>query len=268
MMNSLLVNGKQINYSAHGAGNTLVFLHGFAESLEIWDDFSAALQNEFRVVTVDLPGHGGTGIFGPSHTMEFMADVVKVVLDHLEINSCVMIGHSMGGYVALAFARKYPETLVGIGLFHSHAAADSDEVRKNRVRTINIVYSNRSGFIQQFIPELFAPENVPSYPGEIEKLRQIAMQPPPEGITAALRGMMERDDNTSLLRELKIPVLFIAGAADSKIPLKMMVDQAALADHAEVLILARTGHLGFIEEKDKTLQTVRFFAHKVFGKPF
>lgn len=263
MRNTITIQNQQICFIAEGSGPALVLLHGFTESLDIWEDFTMALKDEFQVITVDLPGHGQTGLFGSTHSMEFMADVVNVVLDRLNIRRCVMIGHSMGGYVTLAFAQKYPDLLSGFGLFHSHAGADSEEARKNRVRTINIIYSNRTAFIQQFVPELFAADNVPHYQEEIQRLRQIAMLPPPEGITAALRGMMEREDSTSLLRETKKPVLFIAGKADSKIPLELMLQHAALTNHSEVIILGGAGHMGFIEERDKTLQAIRYFTRKI-----
>ncbi len=265
MTHTITTDGKRITYADSGAGDPLVLLHGFTESLAMWDDFSRALQKEFRIIAVDLPGHGHTDVFGATHTMEFMARVVRHVLDHLGVKSCIMIGHSMGGYVTLAFARHYPALLKGIGLFHSHAAADTEEARRNRVRTINIVYSNRTGFIQQFIPDLFAPENAGKYQDAIDRLRTLALQPPAEGITAALRGMMERDDNTRLLGELKVPVLFIAGKQDSRIPVATILAQAALPHHAEVLTLGGAGHMGFIEERERTLETIRYFARRTFA---
>jgi pimeloyl-ACP methyl ester carboxylesterase len=264
MLQSITTGGKRITYSDRGSGPALVLLHGFTESSSIWNDFTLELEKELRVIAVDLPGHGQTDVFGSTHSMEFMAGVVNHVLDHLQVPSCVMIGHSMGGYVTLAFSRLYPDLLKGIGLFHSHAAADTEEGRKSRVRTLNIVNSDRTGFIRQFIPGLFAPKNIEKHLEEIEKLRELALQPPADGITAALRGMMERDDNTRLLAELKVPILFIAGKQDSKIPVETILQQAALPHHSEVLILGDAGHMGFIEEQEKTLQTIRFFTRKAF----
>ena len=262
MTTFIQANGQQIRFMDKGTGSPLVLLHGFTESLEIWEDFANALEKDFRVIAIDLPGHGQTGQFGQSHSMELMADVVKLVLDHLSVGSCVMIGHSMGGYVTLSFAEKYPHLVRAIGLFHSQAGADSEEARKNRVRMINILYSNRTGFIRQFIPELFAPDNVPHYQEAIARLQELALLPPPEGIVAALRGMMERDDKTAFLSQTGIPVLFIAGKADLKIPLDLVLRHAALPDNAEVVILGNAGHMGFIEERDKTLQSIRYFAHR------
>jgi len=265
MEQHILYKDKKVHYQSQGKGKTVVLLHGFTESMQIWNTFSAELAREFHVICIDLPGHGKTEVFHDTHSMEFMADVVKAVLDHLNISTCVMIGHSMGGYVTLAFAKKYPELVKGFGLFHSHAGADSEEAKANRIRTIKIVESNRTGFIQNFIPDLFAPENRIRFSAEIDLLKQDALRSPAEGITAALRGMMEREDNTYLLETTKKPMLFIAGKEDARIPVETVMKQASLASHAEILILGGTGHMGFIEAPGETLQSIRYFVRKVFS---
>lgn len=266
MKNHFLFDAKPVDYQSKGKGNTIVFLHGFTESRKIWTNFTKRLSKEFRVVTIDLPGHRKTPVFGQTHTMEFMADVVKALLDHLNITSCILIGHSMGGYVTLAFTKKYPEMVQAFGLFHSHAAGDTEEARVNRQRTINIVEQDRTGFIQQFIPGLFAPENVKTFEEEIKSLKKQALIPPADGISAALRGMMEREDHTGLLRSTDKPVLFIVGKEDSKIPVDKVLEQAALTRHAEVLILGNTGHMGFIEARKLTLDFVQDFCRRVFDR--
>jgi pimeloyl-ACP methyl ester carboxylesterase len=266
MENHFLYDAKPIYYQSRGKGNTIVLLHGFTESRKIWKDFTKRLSKDFRVVTVDLPGHRKTPVFGQAHTMEFMADVVKALLAHLKIHSCIVIGHSMGGYVTLAFANKYPELVEAFGLFHSHAAVDTEEARENRQRTIYIVEQNRTGFIQQFIPGLFAPENVETYKEEIESLKKQALIPPADGISAALRGMMEREDHTGLLRSTEKPVLFIIGKKDSKIPVETVLEQAALPHHTEVLILGDAGHMGFIEARKQTLEFIQDFCKRVFDR--
>lgn len=266
MRKTITYRGKEVSYRVLGKGRAIVLLHGFAESAEIWDEYAEDLKQEFRVITPDLPGHGETAVFSDTHTMEFMADTVKAVIDHLLISRCILVGHSMGGYVCLAFDRKYPGLADGLVLFHSHAGPDSEAAKANRQRTIRVVENNRGGFIQQFIPGLFAPENVPLYAKEIEALKKLALIPPPEGITAALRGMMERDDHTALLGKTDKPVLFIAGKADSKIPHELVLQQASLPRHAEVLTLGHVGHMGMIEARDTTIQTIRCFAKKAYGE--
>ena len=155
MEKQIKFQNKKINFTDEGSGNPLVLLHGFLGSLEIWKVFSTELSKKYRVICIDLPGHGKTDNFWGIHPMEFIAETVKAVLDELKIEKCVMTGHSMGGYAALSFAEKYPELLQGLCLFHSHAMPDTPEAKINRERAIKAVSLNRKGFINQFIPELF-----------------------------------------------------------------------------------------------------------------
>jgi pimeloyl-ACP methyl ester carboxylesterase len=197
--------------------------------------------------------------------MEVMAETVKLVLDKLEINECVIVGHSMGGYVALAFAKQYPDFIKGVGLFHSQASADSEEAKENRRRTINVVKLNRAGFISNFIPDLFAEANVPKFQDEIDLLKKGASEISPEGIIADVEGMKQRSSKLDLLMHSKIPFLFIAGKEDSRIPVQTIMAQAILPEHSEVLILSKVGHMGFIEAKTETLQMIKGFLKQIYG---
>jgi len=256
--------GKKINYKISGSGNCIVLLHGFLESLLIWDNFTDKLSSEFKLVAIDLPGHGNTDNFSETHTMEFMAETVKAVLDHLGIEECVMVGHSMGGYLTLAFAKQYPEMLNGFCLFHSQAAADSVEAKQNRDKTIKIVMDDRKGFIRNFIPDLFAPSNREIYKDEIEVLKNRANATSKEGIVAALMGMKERSDKTDILKTFDKPILYIIGKEDSRIPVDTALSQCALANRCTVHILGGIGHMGYIEAKDETLSFIKQFCNDVF----
>ena len=260
-METIKFKTHRVSYKDEGNEKAIVLLHGFMESLHIWDDFTDVLSKSFRVVRVDLPGHGGTSVMGEVHTMALMAEVVKTVLDALKIDKCVMVGHSMGGYVALEFAKQFPDLLAGFCLFHSHAAADNAEAKENRRRTINIVKLNRAGFIQQFIPELFAKSNVEKFAGEIQNLQNQSANT--SGIIAALQGMKERAGNLGLLINTKLPVLFIAGKDDSRIPIQNIMAQAILPSHSEMLILGGVGHIGFVEAKKETLGMIEGFVKRV-----
>ncbi len=178
-----------------------------------------------------------------------------------------MAGHSMGGYVSLAFSEKYSSKIKGLVLFHSHAAADSDEARINRDRTISIVKKDRKDFIINFIPGLFDPPNIPKFPEEIKELRRIAMECPAEGITAALEGMKIRPDRTHVLAQATMPVLFIIGKNDPKIPLEKLMTQATLPPHSEILLLEDVGHMGFIEAGEESLRSLLYFALKIQVHP-
>src|SRR5690606_4982303 len=126
-----------------GTGNPLVLLHGFLESSKIWEPFIPGLSVKRQVICIDLPGHGRSGLLGEVHSMELMADVVKAVLDHLEINSATLLGHSMGGYVSLAFCEKFPNSAAGVVLMNSTPQEDSAEKKLNRDRSVSVVKRNK-----------------------------------------------------------------------------------------------------------------------------
>ncbi len=253
-----------IAYTISGKGNTLILLHGFLESTLIWKDFVSVLEKHFQVVCIDLPGHGESDCIGYVHEMEMNAEVVYAVLQHLEIKSCVMTGHSMGGYVTLAFAEKYPEVLNGICLFHSTALPDSEEKQRDRDRTINIVKRDAMTFIRAVIPNLFAPANKEKYKVEIDELIARASQMPTQGIIATLEGMKIRKDRTQILKGVKAPVLIIAGKQDTAVPFDSLLPQLALPKHCEALILYNVGHTGFIEAKEETLRVLLNFVEGKF----
>ena len=258
---------KRIHYNSEGHGKPIVLLHGFLESLNIWKSFSTNLSSDYRIISIDLPGHGKSSSKTEIQSMDLMADSVKAVLDHLRIQTCVLIGHSMGGYVTLAFAEKYPEALNGYGLFHSHAGADTKEAKTNRKRTIQLVEKNRLGFIQLFIPDLFALTNCKKFHKAIEKLKKQAGDTSKTGIIAALKGMKERPDRTHVLKATQHPVLFILGQEDTRIPLDVALKQASLAQRCEIHILKDVGHMGYIEDYEYTLNTIKYFAKKCFSSP-
>lgn len=256
---------KRINYSIKGTGKTIVLLHGFLESIKIWEDFSNHLSKNFQVVCINLPGHGQSENIAKVHSMKLMAEVIKKVLDELEIKKCVLVGHSMGGYVSLAFAEKHQNMLSGLCLFHSAVHADSEEVKTNRDRTIKIVKNDHLGFIQNFIPSLFAKESVIKFKSEIEHQKKEGAKTSKEGIIAALEGMKIRTDKYQLLEGLPVPFLMIIGKKDSRIPLSVALEQVAIPNHSEALILGNDGHMGFIEAQTITLHCLNDFAIKCFN---
>ena len=247
------LNGKNVHYKISGRGETLVLLHGYLESLEMWSEHQEFLSNKYQVISIDLPGHGLTDNFGDIHTMSFMAEVVYEILQDEKVEKCVMVGHSMGGYTTLAFAEKYPQILKGLGLFHSHASADTDVAKRNRERTIEIIKQDKGHFINEFIPSLFAPDNVEKFADQIKIQMKMANAMPKESIIAAMAGMKERSSTVDILMDSKVPVLFIAGKHDSRIPLEKTLAQAALPTISQILILGDAGHMSWAEEEQKTI---------------
>lgn len=258
--------GKPLAYSIDGNGPAVLLLHGFMESRKIWEVFGQSLQKQFTVICPDLPGHGESSVFAGQHTMDLMAGAVEQLLLEEGISDWLLVGHSMGGYVALQMAVNNPSRVKGLVLFHSHAQADSDEARQNRLRTINLVKADRKGFIRQFIPDLFYQENVAKFGPEIESLQTIASQCPAEGIVAALAGMRDRADRQQVLKEATFPILFVLGKHDSRMPFDHLLAQAAMPSHSEVLLLDQVGHMGYIEARSKTLAAIRHFAQRAFDR--
>jgi pimeloyl-ACP methyl ester carboxylesterase len=254
----------KITYSDTGQGNTLVLLHGFTESQSIWDGFVSALSDSYRVVTIDLPGHGQSGCLGAIHTMEEMAGCVKAVLDHLQIEKCVMVGHSMGGYVALAFSRLYPDHIKGLGLFHSTAAADSQAAIDGRNKAIAAIRQNHKHFLLQFIPSLFAPENLAKHQPLIDNLIHEARKMSSRAIIAAQEGMKLRADSRDILKNAPFPILFICGKKDSRIPVDSILPQIALPKTSYSLILEEAGHMGWAEADNVTIHMVKSFTEACY----
>lgn len=253
---------KSISYTDEGSGKTVVLLHGFTESLKIWTDFSSRLSKKYRVIAVDLPGHGKSECLDVVHTMEMMADLVYVLLKKLRVGKCLMVGHSMGGYVTLSFAEKYPGMLKGICLFHSHCFADSESDKKNRNRTVAIVNRDKFSYVAQFIPGLFPVEVHKRLSGQIERLIRRAAKMEKEAIIAALEGMKVRKDHSELLKQTKLPVLFILGQKDSRAPVSRIVEMIALPAISHTLLLRDCGHMGYLEAPEETLGTLTGFLKK------
>lgn len=255
------IEGLTIHYRDEGRehAQTLVLLHGFLQSLDVWSTYVLTYMHSMRVITIDLPGHGLTDVFGKVHSMEFMAGVVKEVLNHAGVDQCVMIGHSMGGYVALAFADKYPYSLRGLGLINSHAMADSEEHRRCREDVCHQVLENRSSFILNFIPSLFDESRKLQLSQDIKDLHDQCLETSTESIIAAQQGMATRPSRLDVLQRLEVPTLFIYGKNDPRIPIEIAVSQALLPHHAEILLLDRVAHMAFIEEREYVKPRIKNF---------
>jgi pimeloyl-ACP methyl ester carboxylesterase len=254
----------RVRYSDTGRGRVIVLLHGFPESLEIWDEFSVKLSKHFRVIAIDLPGHGETPCIGYVHSMDLMAQCVKQVMDSLGLRKYIVVGHSMGGYAALAFAELFHDNLSGLCLFHSTSMPDSPEKKKDRDRGIALVKKDAKHYVNELIANLFAEENVPLYKEEIRELKQIGRQTSRQGIINALEGMKERPRRDWILQYANYPVLYIIGKKDRIVPWESALEQAALPADCQVLLLEKAGHMGFIEEKKLTQDKLLSFSRKCF----
>ena len=240
-------------------------LHGFLESLEVFDEFSNQLSKSFRVISIDLPGHGETPCIGYVHSMEMMAQCVKSVLDTIGVRRYVVVGHSMGGYVALEFAELFPQNLAGFCLFHSTAMPDSEEKKLDRDRVADIVMKDHTQFVSELIPKLFAKENLSILKNEVAKTKQIALNTSKEGIVAALKGMKERPLREMILKHAECPVLFIIGKQDVILAWENLLLLAGLPKKSFQLVLDHAGHMGFYEAPQETFKVIRKFSRMCFS---
>lgn len=258
---TIMVDGHMVHYRDEGRNNkkTVVLLHGFLQNLDVWSSYVLSYMHDFRVVTIDLPGHGHTDCFGEVHSMDLMARVVKTILDEAGVNQCVMIGHSMGGYVALAFAEKYPYSLRGLGLVNSHALSDSKSHRDSRQAVCSQVQENRASYIVNFVPTLFDDHNRAALSQDIKDLQDQCLETRTEAIVAAQMGMMNRPSRIPVLQQLEVPVLFIYGKNDNRIPLEIAISQAMIPHHSEILLLDNVGHMSFIEEREYVKPRIKNF---------
>ncbi len=249
LLKTILHKNTKIAYSETGKGTAVVLLHGFLENATMWNFYVPEFSKKYRVITIDLLGHGQTECMGYLHTMEDMADAVHAVLHELRIRKAIFVGHSMGGYVALAFAELYPDNVKGIVLLNSTSRADSEERKGNRDRAIVCVKKDYSAFIRMSIANLFSEDNREKLSEEIENVKLEALKTPLQGIVAALEGMKTRNDREVLLHFAPYPIMLILGEKDPVLNFNETKEQI---DGTEVKFASfPDGHMSHIENRNK-----------------
>ena len=238
----------------------VVLLHGYLESMYVWDDFLPLITPEVRVITVDIPGHGITDSVAEVHTMEMMADILHDMLDAMGIERVTMVGHSMGGYIALAFSEKYPESLDGLVLLSSTPNADTEQKVENRRREIELVRAGKKDMLAKVAPEAgFAVQNRKRFKDYIEDLVEQVHITDDDGIVALLEGMIARKDQNDMLRESAVRQLFILGKLDNYISVEAAEAFIGKNPQAQVAWLENSGHMGFIEEPQACAEALLSF---------
>jgi pimeloyl-ACP methyl ester carboxylesterase len=247
-----------ISYTDQGKGTAIVLLHGFLENKKMWDAFIPEWSKKFRIITIDLLGHGETGCMGYVHSMENNADVVHEVLAKLRLRKAILVGHSMGGYVALAFAELYPDVVKGLVLLNSTSRADSEERKTNRDRAIKAVKQSFQNFISLSISNLFSEENRERLSEPIENVKKEALKTPLQGIVASLEGMKIRIDREVLLHLTPYPKLLVLGKKDPVLNYEETKEQ--IEDTQVQLLSFPDGHMSHIENQETLrIELLRFF---------
>ncbi len=266
MLQSFTYRSSSISYSLTGQGKPIVLLHGFGEDSKVWNEQVAFLQQQFTVIVPDLPGTGLSGVLsGENITIEDYADCLHALLEDAGIHTCIMLGHSMGGYITLAFAEKYSTYLVGFGLVHSTAFADSDEKKKTREK--GIAFMEQQGayaFLKTSIPGLFGEAFKERHPEKIEAHIAAAKHFRKESLQQYYHAMMRRRDRTAVLQSSTVPVLFILGTEDIAAPLSEVLQQVHLPGISSIHILQGAGHMGIWEESAQVNHFIQEFAEMVY----
>ncbi|MBK6521048.1 MAG: alpha/beta hydrolase [Sphingobacteriaceae bacterium] len=253
-----------VSFSDQGKGRVVVLLHGYLGSKEIWEKNISELAKTFRVIAIDLPGHGQTACYGYVRSMELMATCVKKVMDSLRLKKYVVVGHSMGGYTTLAFAELFPENLCGLCLCHSTALPDSEEKKKDRARAIKLVKANKRVYTKDTIKNLFATKNLKYLKDEVSFATKIALSVSKQGAVASLEGMKDRPNRDIILGMVSYPVMMIIGEHDNILPYESLLAQSETIRNKHVLVLEHDGHMGFLESPLVVNKGLKKFINKCF----
>ena len=251
-MNTVAINGINLAYTRRGKGTPLVLIHGYPLDHTSWNEVASLLENEFDLITPDLRGFGQSTTVETPYTISDMADDLAGLLDYLKIEKVAMAGHSMGGYVALAFAKKYPQRMSGLGLVSSQAAADSPEGKDRRYKTAADVAQKGVGVVvEAMTPKLSADVRVQAF------VRTVIERQTPAAVIGALKAMAEREDLMSHLSSAAFPVTLIHGNADVLIPIERAKEIKAVLPSARFVELPGAGHMPMMEFAIETADGLR-----------
>ncbi|RYG25611.1 MAG: alpha/beta hydrolase [Chitinophagaceae bacterium] len=243
---------KKLFYRVSGSGRNVILVHGFGETGSVWDQQVAFLQSSWRVIVPDLPGSGLSEEV-PDMSMEGLAEAIHSIIHEENIHACPVIGHSMGGYVALALAEHYPNHVSALGLFHSTAFADNEEKKATRRKGIGFIREHGSTeFLRTTSPNLFSGKTREKNPGLVTEFVGGLSNFSPTALVSYYDAMMQRPDRTEVLKNSDLPVLFVMGEHDTAVPLQDSLKLCYLPEKAYIHILHESGHMGMLEELEKS----------------
>jgi pimeloyl-ACP methyl ester carboxylesterase len=253
------INESPVYYRVGGAGKTVVLVHGFGEDGEVWNEQAAVLEKQFRVIVPDIPGSGRSGLQENAGIDQY-ADTIKLLLDAERganggavPGKFIMIGHSMGGYITLAFAEKHPGSLEAFGLFHSSAFADDEEKKQTRLKAVDFLQENgASAFLKTSTPGLFTKEFAQQSSQRIQALLEQGRGFTKEALIQYYHAMIARPDRTGVLRNFEGRVLFVLGEHDNAVPMNAGLRQCTIPAESHLHILHSSAHMGMWEETEKS----------------
>ena len=254
-METINVNGIRLAYERRGTGSPLVLLHGYPLDHHLWDEVVPLLQDTFDLIIPDLRGFGESSTVDSFYTMEDIASDIAALLDHLEIEKTAIVGHSMGGYVALAFAGLYPERITGLGLVSTQVLADAPDRRDGRYKSAaEVADKGIASVVAAMTPKFTSDARLQEFARESMERQQ------PAAYIGALKAMAERVDSTPLLSSLTVPVVIVHGDADSLIPIDRAREVKAALPNAHLVDIGGAGHMPMMEAKEKSAEALKLLA--------
>ncbi len=241
-MERVMVNGVTLAYERRGRGAPFVLLHGFPLDHTIWEPVVALMDERAEVILPDLRGHGASEAPKTPYSMDDMADDVAALLDRLDVARAVIVGHSMGGYVALAFAARHPGRLAGLGLVATHAWADTPERRAARRAQMDEVVKGGVAVLTEGMAAKLTSDAALA-----ARLRELILRTPPAGVIGALRAMATRPERTDVLASLRVPAVVVVGMNDAILPPERGREMVALLPQARLVEIAGAGHMPMME---------------------
>lgn len=254
-MENIRCEGSNICYSDQGQGEVIVLLHGFCGSSAYFEQVIPFLSGSYRVIAPDLRGHGASDAPLGAYSIDQMAEDVLSLLNHLEIPEVYLLGHSMGGYVALSFAQRQASRLKGFGLIHSTGYPDGEEAREKRLKSVSTIQNEGiTTFVDALVPGLFAPGAASRL---LERAKEIGYKTPPQGAAGALLAMRERPDRRDVLSASALPVLLVAGTEDGLVP----PERIFTTDKANVTkaTIPGAGHMSMYEAPERLAEIIKDF---------
>lgn len=249
---------QHVTYKDEGTGEPILLIHGFCGSSEYWNNIIPELATKYRVLALDLPGHGGSAVQENINEMDQYATFINDFLDVVDVDKVTMIGHSLGGYITLAFAENYSHRLSGFSLIHSTGLPDAEEAKKGRdAAKEKIDNEGIEAFIDGLVPKLFSPANLELAKEHVEKAKEIGYLTSANGAKKALHAMKERKDHRAILENTTVPVLLVAGEEDQLIPVKSTFTSDG--EKITKVLLPNVGHMSMYEAPKALIDAIVAF---------
>ncbi|MBP7399189.1 MAG: alpha/beta hydrolase [Chitinophagales bacterium] len=250
------INSHKFYYSLNGEGKCLILIHGYGAAGYIWNSIIPLIDKQWCVLIPELPGSGISDV-QPNASIEDFADMLHAILKKESISQCVVIGHSMGGYIAMEFAKKYASMMLGVGLLHSHVFADDAEKKAGRNKSAEfIIQHGAEVYLKDFTPKLFSKNSDQQF---IDTHLQMISATPEKGLTTHLKAMANREDTSEVLRNVNVPVFFGIGEDDAIMPKEVLLKQTSIAAVSQVELFNKSGHMSMIEQPSELAEAMNNF---------